>query len=203
VEGLNIQGSPFDVRVVAPFGIPNAPIQAFGDIAGPCGVAFNRGGEIVVSGARSNDVSIYSPSGKKLRSFGARGSGPGQFMFPTGVAVDDLDNILVADKNNHRIQKFTSDGRFLASVGTRGVKPLHFDSPKGIAFNTRNKKFYIVDNRNQRIQILNSDLTLSCVSGREQSGKNSSFSFPWGVACDSNGNVYVADSGNDWRISRP
>jgi hypothetical protein len=42
-------------------------------------------------------VSFYSLSGKKLGSFGTRGSSPGQLMFPTGVAVDDLDNILVAD----------------------------------------------------------------------------------------------------------
>jgi DNA-binding beta-propeller fold protein YncE len=153
VEGLNIQGSPFDVKVVAPFGIPNAPIKAFGDIAQPWGVAFNRGGDMIISGTRSNDVSMYSPSGKKLKSFGAQGSGPGQFMFPSGVAVDDLDNILVAEKNKHRIQKLTSDGRFLASVGTKGVKPLQFDSPMGIAFNTHNKKVYVVDNSNHRITL--------------------------------------------------
>jgi DNA-binding beta-propeller fold protein YncE len=35
------------------------------------------------------------------------------------------------------------------------------------------------------------------VSGGERSGKNGKFSFPWGVACDSTGNVYVADSGNN------
>jgi tripartite motif-containing protein 2/3/tripartite motif-containing protein 71 len=196
VEGLNIQGSPFDVRVVAPFGIPNAPIKAFGDIAGPWGVAFNRGGEIIVTGVHSNDVSIYSPSGKKLRSFGAQGSGPGQFMFVAGVAVDDLDNILVADCDSHRIQKFTRDGRCLASVGTKGVRLLQFDRPMGSAFNTHNKKVYVVDNSNHRIQVLNSDLTLSCVSGGELSSKNGLFSYPWGVACDSTGNVYVADSGN-------
>jgi DNA-binding beta-propeller fold protein YncE len=193
VEGLNIQGSPFDVRVVAPFGIPNAPIKAFGDIARPCGIAYNRGGEVIVTGARSNDMSIYSPSGKKLRSFGAQGSRPGQFMSPSGVAVDDLDNILVADMNNHRIQKFTSGGRFLVSVGTKGVKPMQFNCPMGIAFNTHNKKVYVVDTWNHRIQVLNSDLTFYGISGGKESG---CFSFPWGVACDSTGNVYVADSGN-------
>jgi tripartite motif-containing protein 2/3/tripartite motif-containing protein 71 len=194
VEGLNIQGSPFDVRVVAPLGIPNAPIQTFSDIAGPWGVAFNRRGEIIVTG---NDVSIYSPSGKKLRSFGTRGSGPGQFECPRGVTVDDLDNILVADSDNHRIQKFTSDGRFLASVSTKGDKPLQFNFPSGIAFNTQNKKVYVVHTWNHCIQVLNSDLAFSCVSGGKQSGKNGLFSYPSGVACDSTGNVYVADSGNN------
>jgi DNA-binding beta-propeller fold protein YncE len=196
VDGLNIQGSPFDVRVFAPLEIPNVPIQIFCDIVWPCGVAFNRQGEIVVSGVRSNDVSIYSPRGKKIMSFGTQGSGPGQFQSPAGVAVDDLDNILVADMDNHRIQKFTSDGRFLASVGTRCDQQLQFNCPMGIAFNTHNKKVYVVDTNNHRIQVSNSDLTFSCVGAGNESGDNG-FSYPWGVACDSTGNVYVADSGNN------
>jgi tripartite motif-containing protein 2/3/tripartite motif-containing protein 71 len=196
VEGLNIQGSPFDVRVVAPFGIPNAPIQTFSDIAGPWGVAFNRRGEIIVTGDDVSTVSIYSPSRKQLRSFSAQGSDPGQFMFPAGVTVDDQDNILVADKNNHRIQKFTSDGHFLVSVCTKGVKPLQFNCPTGIAYNTHNKKMYVVDSANHRIQVLNSDLTFYCISGGKESGKNGLFSYPWDVSCDGTGNVYIADTIN-------
>jgi DNA-binding beta-propeller fold protein YncE len=193
VEGVNIQGSPFDVRVVAPVVFPIAPIQTFSVIPSPWGVAFNRRGEMVVSCGFG--VSIYSSSGEKLRSFGT--PGPGQFSSCGGVAVDDLDNILVADEYNHRIQRFTSDGTFLVSVGTRGVKPLQFRHPRDIAFNTHNKKVYVVDSENNRIQVLNSDLTISSVIGGEQSSKNGLFAYPWGVACDSTGNVYVADSGND------
>jgi DNA-binding beta-propeller fold protein YncE len=196
VEGVNIQGSPFDVRVVAPMEFPIAPIQTFGDIPTPSGVAFNRRGEMVVSCGLDHRVSIYSLSGEKLRSFGIRGSGPGQFSSCRGVAVDNLDNILVADELIHRIQKFTSDGTFLASVGTKGVKPLQFRQPRDIAFNTHNKKVYVVDNLNNRIQVLNSDLTISSIIGGGQSTKNRLLYYPNGVAFDSTGNVYVADSAN-------
>jgi tripartite motif-containing protein 2/3/tripartite motif-containing protein 71 len=194
VEGVNIQGSPFDVRVVAPMVFPIAPILTFNHIPSPWGIALNRRGEMVVS--CEIGASIYSLSGDKLRSFGTRGSGPRQFSSCRGVAVDDLDNILVADRDNHRIQKFTGDGRFLACVGTKGVRPLQFRQPRDIAFNTHNKKVYVVDNSNHRIQVLNSDLTISSVIGGGESSKNGLFSYPNGVACDCTGNVYVADSAN-------
>ena len=199
VEGLNIQGSPFEVRVAAP--LLHFPAQSTIDgIQRPWGVTFNHGGEIIVSGA--NRVSIYSLSGEKLRTFGTHdfscGSSPGEFSSPRGVAVDDLNNILVADRNNNRIQKFTSDGSFLETVGTWGVKPLQFINPRGIAFNMQNKKVYVADSENHRIQVLNSDLTFSgIIAGGQRSGNNGWFARPNDVACDSTGNVYVADTDND------
>ena len=193
--GLNIRGSPFDMRVVSPVEDLGVPIQTFGGFGSPWGVAFNHAGEIVVSDV--NRVSVLSSNGTKLRSFGTRGSGPGQFRYPWGVAVDDEGNILVADRDNHRIQKFTNDGQFLASVGTKGTGPLQFSSPRDVTFNTHNKKVYVVDNANDRIQVLNSDLTFSNIIGEKRGSKSGEFAYPWGVTCDSTGNVYVADSANN------
>ena len=193
VCGLNIRGSPFDVKVVSPVEDLGVPIQIFGGFGNPRGVAFNHAGEMVITDVDS--VSVFSPNGAKLRSFGTRGSGPGQFVGLRGVAVDDEGNILVADSNNRRIQKFTTDGQFLTSVGTKGTG--QFRSPWDVAFNTHNKKVYVVDNGNHRIQVLNSDLTFSNIIGEEYGTKDGEFAFPWGITCDSTGNVYVADSGNN------
>ena len=178
VCGLNIRGSPFDVKVVSPVEDLGVPIQTFGGFEGPWGVAFNHAGEIVVSGVDS--VSVLSPNGTKLRSFGTCGSGPGQFLAPSGVAVDDEGNILVADSENHRIQKFTNDGQFLTSVGTKGTGPLQFGNPRDVAFNTHNKKVYVVDNGNDRIQVLNSDLTFSNIIGEEDGSKSGEFALSMG-----------------------
>ena len=194
VCGLNIQGSPFDVRVVSPVEGLGVPIQTFG-FRNPWGVAFNHVGEMVISAKES--VSVFTPNGTKLRSFGTLGSSPGQFQYPCGVAVDDEGNILVADMRNHRIQKFTNDGQFLASVGTEGTEQLQFRRAKDITFNTHNKKVYVVDNGNHRIQVLNSDLTFSNIIGGKRGSKSGQFALPWGVTCDSTGNVYVADSANN------
>ena len=45
------------------------------------------------------------------------------------------------------------------------------------------------------VQVLNSDLDYCSTIGREGSG-NGEFNSPWGISCDSTGNVYVADTHN-------
>ena len=48
----------------------------------------------------------------------------------------------------------------------------------------------------QRVQILNSDLTFHSTFGKRGSGKGQFYEV-YGIACDSTGKVYVADSIND------
>ena len=137
-------------------------------------------------------VTVLSPSGKKLQSFGIHGSIKEQFHEPYGVAVDDKGNILVADDCNYRIQKFTLDGQFIVSVGTQGGGSLPFSSLAGLAFNAYNNKIYVANCANNRLQVLNSDLTYSSTLGGR--GGKGEFNLPHGVSCDSN--VYVADTWN-------
>ena len=191
-EGDHIKGSPFPVTVVKKLG---ALIKTINGVKGPWGVAVNQKGEVIVSESSGHCVSIFSPAGEKLRSFGSKGSGRGQFNHPRCVAVDDGGNILVVDGNNNRIQKFTSDRKFITAVGKKGKKPLEFTYPVGIAIHPLNKKVYVADTDNHRIQILNPDLTFSSSFGSYGSD-NGQFQFPWDVACDSTGNMYVADTSN-------
>ena len=138
-------------------------------------------------------ISIFSPSGEKIRTFGSRGSVQGQFNEPRGVTVDGDGNILVVDGSNHCIQKFKGDGKFLTAVGQQGNKKLEFYSPFGAAVNHRSRKVYICDRQNNRIQMMNADLTFFSSFGSQGSG-NGQFNYPWDIAFDSTGNVYVADS---------
>ena len=195
VEGQHIAGSPSSVAVKSPVEKLGTPILTLGGVKAR-GVAINQRGEVVVTEYDGNCVSVFSPSGEKLRSFGTPGSGQGQFKYPYGVAVDGEGNILVTDFNIHRIQKFTAEGQFLAAVGTEGSGPLQFIRPTDIAFNTSNNKVYVMDYVNHRVQVLNSDLTFSSTFGKEGSGKGQ-FTQTWGIACDSTGKVYVADTNNN------
>ena len=197
VMGEHIRGSPHRVAVnKSPDEKLGTPIRTIDLLNKPWRIALNQSGEVVVTSPGWNCVSVFSPSGDKLRSFGTKGSGQGQFMCPDGVAVDGEGNILVADSENHRIQKFTAEGQFLKAVGTEGSGPLQFNNVEDIAINTSKNKLYVVDNKNHRIQVLNSDLTFSNTFGKY--GKNKGeFVYPWAIACDSTGNVYVADSENN------
>ena len=189
VMGEHIMGSPLCVAVnKSPDEKLGTPIRTIDLLNKPWGIALNQSGEVVVTSPGGNSVSVFSPSGDELRSFGTEGSCQGQFMKPYEVAVDGEGNILVADNDNHHIQKFTAEGQFLAAVGIEGSGPLQFNQVQGIAINTINNKVYVGDTGNSRIQVLNSDFTFSNTFGK--------FNYPWGIACDSTGNVYVVDFGN-------
>ena len=195
VEDQHVRGSPSSVAVKSPVEKLGTPILTLGGVRKPMGVAINQRGEVVVTEFGIHCVSVFSPSGEKLRSFGTHGSGQGQFDLPCRIAVDGEGNILVADYRNHRIQKFTAEGQFLAAVGTYGNGHLKFSYPTDIAFNTSNNKVYVAGNVNHHVQVLNSDLTFSSTFGKQGSGKEQ-FNSPWGIACDSTGKVYVADTNN-------
>jgi DNA-binding beta-propeller fold protein YncE len=190
VEGQHLKGSPFSVVVKSPVEKVNTPILTIEDVKGPWGVAINQRGEVVVAEQNADCISVFSPSGEKLLSFGTRGSSEGQFMNPRGLAVDDEGNILVADSGNHRIQKFTSGGKFLASAGTKGSGPLQFTYPIDITFSS--KRVYVVDNENRRIQVLTPDLTVSSTFGKK-GGEVVILKEPCSIACDDTGMVYVVD----------
>ena len=85
---------------------------------------------------------------------------------------------------------------FLTAVGAKGERPLQFSYPADITFNAANKKVYdVIEWRNHRVQVLNSDLTFSSSFGKHGSGKGQ-FDYPHSIACDSTGKVYVADYNN-------
>ena len=191
VESQHIRGSPFAVFAKLPIRKLGTPVRTIGGVHGPQGVAVDEKGQIAVVEHGGHCVSIFTASGEKIRTFGVRGSAPGQFTGPCGIAIDCDGNLLVSD--HHRIQKFSPQGDFLTSVGTQGSKPLQFSLAMDISIDPRNKRIYICDYSNQRVQILNSDLTFSSSLGNG----NEQFLYPWSVKTHSSGCVYVADASDN------
>ena len=169
-----------------------APSRTITGLNGPWGVTVSEEGQIIIAEGGGHCISICSPSGEKVKSFGVQGSAPGQFLSPRGVAVDRAGNILVVDGD--RIQKFTNEGNILRFVGGRGDSPYQFFYPVGIGISPGDK-VYICDAFNHRVQILNPNLTFLASFGSKGSG-DGQFDYPWGVAFDSQGNVYITDSNN-------
>ena len=116
IEEHPILNSPFTVTVLPNF---TAPANIIGGLNAPYGIAVREGGEVVVAERSSHRISIISGNGEK-KSFGTRGSGPGQFDRPEGIAIDNRGNILVVDCYNHRIHQLSSTGKHLRTVGYPG-----------------------------------------------------------------------------------
>ncbi len=181
VNGQNIGGSPYRVSAVPP------PIKQLGtlifsikEVQEPWAIAIDQQGCLIVTEYGRNCVSVFTPRGMKIKSFGKPGIDHVEFTRPSGVTVDDKGNILVADDNN-RIQKLDEEGNFLQMTF------LDCKNIRGITFNAFNKRIYVTGD--DCVQVLNSDLTLF--------DKLGGFFSPNGIACDSTGKVYVADSGNN------
>jgi DNA-binding beta-propeller fold protein YncE len=79
-------------------------------------IAFHpqRPGNVFVSDGYCNGrVVEYDAQGKKLREFGSRGDGPGQFNNAHGIAVGPDGYIYVADRENGRVQWFDLTGKLM------------------------------------------------------------------------------------------
>jgi sugar lactone lactonase YvrE len=58
-------------------------------------------------------VMEYRTDGSRIREWGGRGGGPGQFRVPHGLAFDGQSVLYVADRDNGRVQRFDLNGRYL------------------------------------------------------------------------------------------
>jgi M6 family metalloprotease-like protein len=185
----------------------------------PQGVAVDTSGNIYVADSFNHRIQKFDSSGNFLLKFGTVGNSSGQFKFPSGVAVDTSGNIYVADNNNHRIQKFDPNGVFLLKFGKNGGSGANgtaegeFYLPFGIAVNGTGY-IHVADTGNHRIQIFDSSGNFikmfgwgvdtgannfeTCVASCQigiANGGNGQFAGPRGVGLDTQGNIFVADTG--------
>ena len=86
----------------------------------PTDVAWDAAGNIYVADGYGNArIAKYEPSGKYIKSWGSRGTAPGQFNIVHGIAIDAQGNVYVADEGNRRIQVFDGNGTFKTAVPER------------------------------------------------------------------------------------
>jgi sugar lactone lactonase YvrE len=70
------------------------------------GLAVDATGQVWVSDAHTDRVSLYTSDGRLLLALGGRGADPGRFSFPAGIAAHPDGRVAVADSFNRRIQVF-------------------------------------------------------------------------------------------------
>ena len=79
----------------------------------PTDVAWDsQGNTYITDGYVNSRVAKYDKRGVWVKSWGAKGSGPGEFNTPHSIAIDRQDSVYVGDRANHRIQVFDTDGNF-------------------------------------------------------------------------------------------
>jgi hypothetical protein len=103
-----------DAPVGKDCGFPSAAVNNFIDACGTTDLLFLPAGRLFLTdGYGKMRVLEYTKAGERVRVWGGRGEGQGQFRVPHGLAYDGASVLFVADRDNGRLQRFDLTGRFL------------------------------------------------------------------------------------------
>jgi hypothetical protein len=94
-------------------------------LKGPCDIAVDDEGNIFVLDRIAHRILKFSVQGRVLKSWGKRGSGPGDLAEPGGIAIGPDGAVYVANSFFSRILKFSRDGELLAAWGRESPRELH------------------------------------------------------------------------------
>ncbi|MBN2739243.1 MAG: tetratricopeptide repeat protein [Spirochaetales bacterium] len=89
-------------------------------------------GDIFISEFRGDLISKCSNDGVRTKTFGTKGTGPGQLIGPKFMAFDPKGYLYVSDYGNRRVNKYDEDGAFILSMGGSGAHGFSFKAPSGI-----------------------------------------------------------------------
>jgi DNA-binding beta-propeller fold protein YncE len=151
----------------------------------PSGVAISKSGDIFVSDGYGNRrVHRFSAKGELKLSWGAPGTGPGEFALLHNVGIDSQGRVFICDRENSRIQIFNQQGKFLAQW-TDVLSP-------GDVYMSRDKLIYVAEQGSPTgVSIFTEKGDLVC----RWRGARAGMEAPHGIWADSKGNVYVAEIG--------
>ncbi|HXP87708.1 MAG TPA: IPT/TIG domain-containing protein [Bryobacteraceae bacterium] len=195
---------------------PTASAQLYN----PAGVAVDSAGNLYI--ADSNDYRVRKVANGIITTVAGNGTlgfsgdnGPAssaQLWFPYGVAVDSAGNMFIADAINNRVRKVSNgiittvagNGMFLGFSGDNGpAASAQLSFPYGVAVDSAGN-LYIADYGNNRVRKVSNGI-ITTIAGNGTAGfngdlgpaTNAQLNRPVGVAVDSAGSLYIADTLNN------
>ena len=181
VGGIQIQGSPFTIKILARTNSLGGNVDMTFGLKSPWGIGIYDDGEIIVVAENgSNSLTLLGEDGKCK----GRLAVDGLLCRPRGVAISIDGNILVTD--DHRVTMVTLEGTVLATFGNRqpGNTLSSLNYPVGITVDHKTGNVFVADSKNDRIIVLDRHLSY-------QYTFSNILSEPSDIAFDKNGYMYV------------
>ncbi len=195
-------------------------VDGTGDTArftSPADAAVDGNGNVFVAESGSHVIRRITPTGIVSTFAGAAGiqgsadgsGGEARFNRPSGLAVDSAGNVYVADQSNYTIRKINPAGEVTTIAGQAGSSGAlngfganaRFSGPQDVAVDGTGV-LYVSDA--QAIRRIGTGGFVSTLAGTAGSGGSidgtgaaARFNGPAGIATDSTGNLFVADSQNE------
>jgi DNA-binding beta-propeller fold protein YncE len=157
----------------------------------PNDLAIGRNGDIFVvqghtPGKGDPRVLKFDSKGNFVKSWGGRGTEPGQFDVAHGIAVDAKGLLWVADRENQRVQIFDQDGNYVRQLKYAGL-------PCSLQIGAQ----YIYMVNGFAGQILRLDLNGTVLAAMGKPGKGlGEFGEAHVIAVSPKAEIYVADTVN-------
>lgn len=185
----------------------------------PSGLVADASGNLYIADTANHIIRKITPIGAVTTFAGTAGvvghndatGASASFNQPTGLAIDGAGNVYVADSGNGIIRKITPGAVVSTLAGTSGVyghadgtgAAASFAFPQGIAVDASGN-VYVADSFNSTIRKITSGGVVTTLAGAAGSvgsadnatGTSATFDGPQGLAIDSSGNLYVADTRN-------
>lgn len=160
----------------------------------PMGITVTEDKTIVVVSDASPQMCTFDQSGNVLSTLTKPNKGGNNFSYCHDVVVTKDNFLLVADQS--RLLKLTLSGDFVASFGSHGSGPLEFNTIFAVVISHMTGFIYVAEISNHRIQVLHPNMTHAFFIGCKGKGIGQ-FDQPNGLAIDSQGLLYVADTFNN------
>jgi sugar lactone lactonase YvrE len=173
--------SPDGSKVLLTLGTKGVSGEGPNEFNGVTDVAIAPNGDIFVSDGHVNSRIVkFTKDGEFIKTWGKKGTGPGDFNLPHSIAFDSRGRLLVADRSNKRIQLFDQDGKFLEEWKQFGEASGIFIMPDDTLYVTDwqdKKAIFIGSAKDGSIKETIQGLTLA-----------------EGLTVDSQGNIYAAET---------
>jgi DNA-binding beta-propeller fold protein YncE len=177
----------------------------------PTNIAIAPSGEFYVAdGYGLSYIHQYDKDANYVRTWGGKGSEPGQMNCPHGIWIDTrgpAPRVLVADRANVRLQYFTMDGKHVGFVTDELRHPCHFDERDGdLLIPDLHGRVTIFDKSNKLITHLGDTPGVEKTPGYpnlpHEQRHLGRFISPHMAIWDHSGNIYVVEWINDGRVTK-